>query len=248
LKAALTVLICSLLSGQSLESYLADARTAEVAGDLGAAERAYEKAVELHPDAATFQRLGLVRHLQNKFALAIPAFEQSLRLDPNQWSARLFLGIDLYRMNRYDLAFTQLERAARLRPNDPDTRFWLGLAYLARKDYLPGLVLLEQVSSEQPKNLEILRILAENYAVFGTSLLNRVAENNPDTPAGLQVQAQALEFEGANDAALEAYSELERRAPGRPGVAEAITRLRAISAGLPRPSPQAAGDESPIPH
>ena len=248
MKAALTVLICSLLSGQSLESYLADARTAEVAGDLGAAERAYEKAVELHPDASTLQRLGLVRHLQSKFALAIPAFEQSLRLDPNQWSARLFLGIDLYRMNRYDLAFTQLQRAGQLRPDDPDTRFWLGLAYLARKDYFPGLVLLEQLSREQPKNLEILRVLAENYLVFGTSLLNRVAENNPDTPAGLQVQAQALEFEGANDAALQAYRELERQAPSRPGVAEAIARLKAISAGQPRPSPPGAGDGPPIPH
>jgi tetratricopeptide (TPR) repeat protein len=248
LKAALTVLICSLLSGQSLESYLANARSAEVAGDFGAAERAYEKAAELHPDPGTFQRLGLVRHLQNKFALAIPAFERSLQLDPNQWSARLFLGIDLYRMNRYDLAFTQLQRAARLRPDDPDTCFWLGLAYLARKDYFPGLVLLEQLSREQPKNLEVLRILAENYVVFGTSLLNRVAENNPNTPAGLQVQAQALEFEGANDAALDAYRELERRAPGRPGVAEAIARLTAISAGLPQPSPRAADDGRPIPH
>ncbi len=234
--------------GQSLDSHLEAARAAEAAGNFASAEREYEAAIALRPSALAYQRLGLIRHLQNKFERAEEAFRRSLQLDPKQWSSRLFLGIDLYRTNRFDEAFTELRRAAAQRPDDPDTRFWLGATYLARRDYLAGLKTLEQLLREQPDNVEVLRLLAESYAAFGTTLLNTVAEKYPDTPAGLQVHAQALEFEGANDAALAVYRELQARSPHRPGVAQAIARLQAASAVPPRPSPPAAGDASPTPH
>ena len=121
------------------------------------------------------------------------------------------------------------------------------MTYLARKEYLPGLAMLEQLSREQPENLEILRLLAENYAVFGTSLLNNVAERFPDTPAGIQVHAQALEFEGANEAALEVYRQLETIQPDRPGVKDAIRRLHSTSSAPRPPSPGAGGDATPTP-
>ena len=233
--------------GQPPDGHLAAARRAEVSGDLASAEREYEQALALRPDAAVYQRLGLFRHLQNNFPGAITAFEQSLKLLPNQWSARLFLGIGLYKTNQFDRALGQLEQAAKLRPNDPEIRLWLGLSYLARKEYLTGLAMLEGLLNEQPKNLELLRILAENYAVFGTSLLNNVAEKYPDTPAGLQIHAEALEFEGAREAALEAYQRLRKIQPARPGVAEALERL-SPNASEPRLiSPEATSAVSPTP-
>ena len=245
-KLALFAFAASLL-GQPPDANLTAARKAELAGDLASAEREYQQALALRPDAATYQRLGLVRHLQNKFQDAIPAFVQSLKLQPNQWSARLFLGIDLYKTNQFERALGQLKQAGKLRPNDPEIRLWLGLTYLARKEYLTGLAMLETLSSEQPKNLELLRILAENYAVFGTSLLNNVAEKYPDTPAGLQIHAEALEFEGAIEAALEAYLQLRKIQPARPGVADALERLKA-NASEPRPtSPEATSVVSPTP-
>ncbi len=233
--------------GQPPDGHLAAARKAEVSGDLASAEREYEQTLALHPDASVYQRLGLVRHLQNKFQEAIPAFEQSLKLQPNQWSASLFLGIGLYKTNQFDRALGQLKQAGKLRPNDPEIRRWLGLTYLARKEYLAGLALLEALSSEQPKDLELLRILAENYAVFGTTLLNKVAEKYPDTPAGLQIHAQALEFEGANEAALEVYLQLRKMQPARSGVAEALARLKANASEPRTTSPEATSVASPTP-
>lgn len=241
----LFLILAGSLPGQSVESHLAEAKKAEQAGAFAAAEREYEKAIAIQPSAETYRRLGLIRHLENKYREAIPAFEQSLRLEPNEWSARLFLGMDLYRTNQFDRALNELKRAEKLRPDDPDTRFWLGATYLARKEFLPGIEILEKLLQEQPKNLEILRLLAENYAAFGTALLNGVGEKYPDTPAGMQVHAQALEFEGANDAALATYRELDRIAPGRPRVRDAIRRLEAISAAPRPPSPQADGGAPP---
>ena len=245
-KLAFLVFVTSLV-GQLPDAHLAAARKAEISGDLASAEREYEQALSLQPDAAVYQRLGLVRHLQNEFQSAIPAFQQSLKLQPDQWSARLFLGIDFYKTNEFTRALGQLKQAAKLRPNDPEIRRWLGLTYLARKEYLIGLALLEALSSEQPKDLELLRILAENYAVFGTTLLNNVAEKYPDTPAGLQIHAQALEFEGASEAAGEVYLQLWKMQPARPGVADALKRLKTSASEPQLTFPAATSVAAPTP-
>jgi len=233
------------LAGQQPDAHVAAARKAEVSGDFATAEREYEKSLAVHPDANTYQRLGLVRHLQNKFSEAIPAFKSSLKLQPNQWAARLFLGMDLYRTNQFPSALTELKEADRLKPGDFDTRFWLGVTHIAVKQYFAGLETLEGLSREQPRNLEVLRILAEHYALFSAALLNDVAERYPDTPAGMLVHAQALEFEGADEAALEVYRIIEAKWPDYGGAREAIERLKAKSSARPQPSPEAAADASP---
>ena len=55
------------------------AHQAELSGDLSRAESIYRKLLAVHPDADVYQRLGLVRHLQNKFAEASRAFEEAVR-------------------------------------------------------------------------------------------------------------------------------------------------------------------------
>lgn len=153
--------------------------------------------------------------------------------------------MDLYRTNQFAGALTELKQADRLKPGDFEIRFWLGVTHLALKRYFPGLEILETLSREQPKNLEVLRILAENYAAFGAALVNEVAEKYPDTPPGMLVHGQALEFEGANEAALENYRAIDAKWPNRPGVREAIARLKARSSSRPPPSPEAAVDAPP---
>jgi len=236
LKLLISLFAATLLPGQQPTDHMAAARSAEMAGDFAQAERDYEKAVAAHLDAGTYQRLGLVRHLQNKFPEAITAFESSLKLEPNQWAAQLFLGIDLYRMNHFPSALAALEQAGQLKPGDPEIQFWTGVTHLALRNYLPGLAALESLAREQPRNLDLLRLLAQNYAVFGTALVNKVAEEYPDTPAGLTVHAQALEFEGADRAALETYQVIRAKWPDRPGIREAIDRLKAAVSERPPPS------------
>src|SRR5207248_6784460 len=157
---------------------------------------------------------------------AIPAFTQSLKLQPDRWASRLFLGIDLYRTNDFVRALPELKRADKLQPNNFEIQFWLGATHLALKHLMPGLEILEKLLQQQPANLEILRLLAENCDALGATLLNHVADAYPNTPAGLEVHAQALEFEGANDAALQVYRELQQRDANRPGIKEAIERLK----------------------
>ncbi len=209
-------------------SALSAAHRAEQAQNFAEAEAIYVRLLADHHDAALYQRLGLVRHMQNKFALATQAFKEAVRLDPSLWSSRLFWGIDSYRLNQFAEADKQLAMADRLHPNEPEITFWLGATKLARHDFLTGFELLESLLERDPSNAEVLRMLAESYAAFGTSLLNEVGEKYPDSPAGLIVQGRAFEFEGSYDAALEAYRSARVMSPGRPGLQESIARVEAL--------------------
>ena len=201
------------------------AHRAEQSGNFLRAESIYKKLATEYPDAEIYQRLGLVRHLQNKFGEASQAFEQAVWLNPQIWSSHLFLGIDYYRTNRFSEALKQLEIADRLRPEQAETRFWLGATQLALHNYMSGFKTLEALLEKNSNNTEVLRLLAEAYADYGTQILNQVGEKYPDTAAGLEVQGRAFEFEGSYEAALRAYQAAAAKDPQRPGIREAIARV-----------------------
>jgi tetratricopeptide (TPR) repeat protein len=229
-----SLLVSALLVGQQ-PSPLPDAaaaRQAETTKDFASAEAIYDRLVAVHPeDALLYQRLGLVRHLQNKFTTAADAFQKAIKLDASLWISQLFLGIDLYRMNQFATADTHLEIANRLRPEEPEVVFWLGATKLARHDFIRGFEILEELLKRDPSNAEALRILAETYATYGTSLLNEVGEKYPDSPAGLVVQGKAYEFDGDYGPALASYRAAFALAPDRPGLRDSIERVQALLRG-----------------
>lgn len=222
---ALALLLGALQPG--LDQYLASAKKAEAAGDFHAAEKDYEKALAIRPDGGIFQRLGLVRHLQNEFGRAIPAFEKAIRLKPDLWGAYLFLGIDCYRTNQFSKALTVLTQAAQLQPAEPEVQFWLGATHIALRRYLEGQEILEELSKRQPENLEILRLLAQSYSDYAVALHNRVAIEHPESPWALRIHGQALESEGFCEAALVEYRKALALKPDMQGVQAAIARCQA---------------------
>lgn len=205
---------------------LAAAHNAEIARNYALAESIYVRILTKQPDAEIWQRLGLVRHLENKFEAASQAFQSALHLKPSLWTSHLFLGIDYYRLNRFSGALAHLKEADRLNPNVQETQFWLGTTELALHQYWEGFQALEGALEKDPGNTELLRLLAEEYAEFGTKMLNDVAEKYPDSAAGLEIEGKAFEFDGSYDAALDAYLKAAAKDPALPGIQESITRVQ----------------------
>jgi tetratricopeptide (TPR) repeat protein len=205
------------------------ARRAELAGDFPAAEKAYEEEVKTRPSAETWQRLGLVRHLQSKFDPALPAFHEALRLNPSLWTSRLFLGICLYRVNRFDEARTELERASRQVPSvDPgrdEIDYWLGATLVALKQPFAGLMAIERLLVRKPSRLDALELATRAYGDLGSGLWNRVAEQSFESAPGYEVHGHALEAEGNVEGALDAYRHSNALDPRRTGPRTAIGRL-----------------------
>jgi tetratricopeptide (TPR) repeat protein len=212
-------------AGQAeVQARLDAAKKAELAGDFRAAEAEYVQALKLHEDWEIHQRLGLVRHLQNKFEEAIPAFAQAIRLNPAAWGAQLFLGIDYYRTNRFPEALTVLERVDKQKAGGAETRFWLGATYLALKRYLEGQEILEELSLQQPENLDVLRMLAQSYSDYAVELHNRITREHPDSAWAYRVHGEALANEGHCEAAISEYRKAQALEPGMKGLREAMTR------------------------
>jgi predicted Zn-dependent protease len=231
MRAILIVLIIAAAgSAQTpeLSAEIARARQAEAARDFKTAEGIYSRIVAAHPNAQICERLGLVRHMQNEFQTAAQAFECALKLDNSLWTSHLFLGIDRYRLNQFAPAEDALSTASRLHPGEPEVMFWLGATQIAAKKYMDGFATLEALLERQPQHAEALRLLAESYASYGTALLERVAEQHPESAAGLTVRAQAREFDGDYVGALRDYRSALALAPGQAGLTHAIRRMEEL--------------------
>lgn len=229
LRRAVLILILTAALSPSGRGQPAQAREAEARGDLAAAERIYEAELQKNPSAELWHRLGLVRHLQNKYASAIPAFQQALRLDPRLWTAHLFLGIGYYRTNQFPAALESLQAADRAAPPSGQGRdevdYWMGATQIALKRPLAGLRSLERLLARQPEHSEALELATQAYSDVSSALWNGVAERNFESPSGYEIHGHALEAEGNLPGALASYRKARELAPDRPGPGREIGRL-----------------------
>lgn len=199
------------------------------AQDLESATRQAEQLVVQQPTAGNWQKLGLARYLQNRFAPASEAFQQAVKLDPKLWTAHLFLGISRYRMNDFGAALATLRQADRLAPKTgpgrDDLDYWLGATHIALRQPLPGLAALEKLLARNPQHADALQLATETYAESASALWNHIAEQSLASSAGQEVHGYALESEGNRTDALQAFQEAIRLAPKRPGPGAAMARL-----------------------
>lgn len=200
-----------------------------IPSEVAAQEQFYEKRVREAPTADLWQRLGLTRHLQNRYRDAIPAFREAVRLDPNLWTAHLFLGIGLYRTNDFPSSLASLENAEKLAPMGHAGRdeidYWLGASRIALKQPLRGLQDLERLLARNPTNLDALELATQTYIDLGTNLWNEVAEETFETPQGYEIHGHALEDGQNRIGALEAYRMSLALDPKRAGPRLAIARI-----------------------
>jgi tetratricopeptide (TPR) repeat protein len=197
--------------------------------DLASAEDSLAQLVKTQPSAQNWERLGLVRHLQNKYDSAIPALREAVRLDPKRWTSHLFLGICLYRTNQFPAALTSLQQAERFAPAEgagrDDLDFWFGATQIALKKNLEGLARLERLLQRSPRHADSLELVVRTAADASTAAWNHVAETAFETAAGYEVHGHALESEGNRAGALEAFRRSSEIAPARAGPGLALGRL-----------------------
>ncbi len=92
---------------------------------------AYERAIELQPNAGTYNNLGVTRRVQGRFEDAEAAYQRAIELDPKHADAHNNFGNFLGSRGRILEALDHFCRALALRPNHPEARRQLGVAYAA---------------------------------------------------------------------------------------------------------------------
>ena len=197
--------------------------------ELAANEKALEEAAKTRPSPETWERLGLVRHLQNKFEPAMAAFQEAVRLKPSLWTSHLFLGICQYRTNRFEPALSSLLTADKLAgkavAGRDDIDYWLAATYVALQKPLAGAQVLERLLARNPSHVAALELGVRTYADASAAAWNEVGEKHAETAPGYEVLGHALESEGNRAAAFAAFRQAKALAPRRAGPGLAIGRL-----------------------
>ena len=209
------------------------------------AEKAYEKLRELSPGTAEVHAgLGLIYYQQRKFAEAVPALRQALKLNPKLPRTDILLALCLSELGQYQEALAGLGKAFKQTADDPLRRLaglQLQRAYTQLEQDGKAAEIALQLTRLYPTDPEVLyhsgRLLS-NYAYLMTMKLARLA---PESPWTHQAAGEANESQGLYDPAIREYRAVLAADPRRPGIHFRIGRtLLARAAATPEEGAAAA--------
>jgi tetratricopeptide (TPR) repeat protein len=162
------------LKALELDENLAEAH-ASLAGllelydrDWLAAEREYQRAIELNPDYATahhWHAVYLAWMGRDREALA--EIELARRLDPLSTRINANVVLVLYLGRQYERAIVEARKAIDLEPNDTAAHFYLGETYLQKGMYQDALAEIQKGVNLEPNYWPPLAVLAEAYTAAG---------------------------------------------------------------------------------
>ena len=129
------------------------AMTAAMAADLGAAEKALERAEELGASTGEVRLLrGFIAQLNGRLSEAVRELEQAVRLMPDSVTARALLADSLAWGGDWTAAGRVLDEATRLTPRTPEDKLFLGHT-LSDFRSADGLPLMDQALAERPSGM-----------------------------------------------------------------------------------------------
>ena len=178
-------------------------------------------------------KLGLIYFQQGKFAEAVPALRQALKLKPALPNADTLLAMSLSELGDYSEALPGLEKGFR-RSADPALKRLAGLqlqrAYTGLgKDGKAVEVALE-LNRLYPEDPEILYHGSRLYANFAYLMLRKLSEVAPNSVWRRQAAGETFESQGQHELAMREYRAVLALDPNRPGIHFRLGRTLLASA------------------
>ncbi len=106
---------------------------------------------QLPTEADVYVDRGILAYDSKQYGEALEAFQQALRLAPDNINALYYTGLTYMAMQQHAAAQAVFEQAQRLAPNDLDVAFQLGVAYFLQQQYDKAEPLFRQVYAGQPQ-------------------------------------------------------------------------------------------------
>ena len=194
--------------------------------DYETAAKAWEAICSLMPHyPEAHSNLGLVYHLQRKYSISIPKFQEALRQNPRLLSARVFLGIDYYLTSRPRLAITELARATREAPENFEARRWLALSHFQAGEFGKAIKELEACQQLEGAGPELLFHLGRAYRKVATKAFFTMRESRFESAWFYLSRGDQFRRLGDHGEALEEFRHAARADPHLPGVHYRIGQL-----------------------
>lgn len=188
------------------------------------AEKMWRRVIELTPDNIRgYSNLGALYSTMGRNELAIAMLKKSLEIKPTATAASN-LGYIYFYQDKYAHAMTMFEKGIELGKNDyvswgnlADTyRYTPGYQEKAQQAYQRAIQLSEKELEINPKDSEILSVLAHYYALSGEykKALDKIAKARKLAPNNVEVLRKAVfvfELTNQRDQAFQALEEYIRR-------------------------------------
>ena len=186
------------------------------------AEKAYEKLRQLDPGIAEVHgKLGLIYFQQGKFAQAVLALRQALKLKPNLLNADSLLAMSLSELGHYDEALPGLQTGFR-RSSDPALRRMIGLqlqrSYTGLQRDREAVEVTLELTRLYPQDPEVLYHAGRLSANFAYLTMRRLSQVAPTSVWMRQAAGETYESQGHHDLAIREYRQVLALDPRRPGI------------------------------
>ena len=233
--ALLVLFLCgSYVYGQTsgasaLQRYFDEGERALAANHYAEAEKAFVKLRELDPGTAEIHaKLGVIYFQQGKFAQAVPALRQALKLKPALPNADVLLAMSLSELGHYSDALPGLDKGFR-RSSDPALKRMAGLqlqrAYTGLQRDSKAVEVALEMSRLYPEDPEVLYHAGRLFGNFAYLAMRKLTEVAPDSVWRHQAAGEAHESQGEYDLAIMEYKNVLGRDPGRPSIHYRLGRV-----------------------
>jgi len=162
------------LQALELDGSLAEAHTsmawatAHYDYDFLAAERGFERSLELNPRYATGHLwFGMTLAVMGRYEEAYTELQRAIRLDPDWSNTHFGLEFVYWAGRRYDRAIETCEKALELDPNSVQARVWFGISCVANSMYDPAIDALTRAVELSQSTPVAVACLGEAYAAAG---------------------------------------------------------------------------------
>lgn len=110
----------------------------------------YDQGYEFPDSNTSHYSQGLAFAKQKKYAEAVKAFRQAIRIKPDDANAQYYLGLAYSRLGRYTEAILAYKQGIRLRPDFAKAHYGLGVAYGKSRRYTEAIAAFKQTIRIKP--------------------------------------------------------------------------------------------------
>jgi TolB-like protein/Flp pilus assembly protein TadD len=133
--------------------------------DFSAAEREFERSIELNSRSATTHLwFGMSLGLMGRYEEGYTELRRALRLEPHWSNIHFGLAFVYWSSRRYDQAIERSEKALEVDPNSVQALCWLGISYTAKSLCEPAIAALRKAVELSPGAGVPVALLGEAYA------------------------------------------------------------------------------------
>ncbi|MEW5977871.1 MAG: tetratricopeptide repeat protein [Acidobacteriota bacterium] len=209
-------------NGALIEQLFQEGEKALVQGRYDEAARAYEQLRQMDPKTAEIHgRLGLIYFQQRKFAEAVPALRQALKLKPSLPNTDSLLAMSLAELGRLTEALPGLQNGFR-RSSDSALKRQLGLqlqrAYTGLQRDREAVEVALELTRLYPEDPEVLYHSGRIYGNYAYLAMRRLSQIAPDSVWLRQAAGDNYESQGRYELAIREYRAVLALDARRPGI------------------------------